>query len=236
VKVIDTNTSHSIGGFCGYSIGGVIYNSYSSCTVSATSSSKYENTVASFCNNPDPQNFRFSNCYSTGNVVYSKNRTVYGYQENGTDCFWDIETTGIPDTGGHEAKGLPTSEMKKKATYVNAGWDFDSVWCIDEGKDYPKLRAFGKCPNTVVPQELSRENKFIISPNPVADKITIVFPLEFMSNASISILDMLGNELLTQNTSGNRIEFDCSLLPNGIYFCVVKTSKGTISDKFMVLK
>ena len=127
--------------------------------------------------------------------------------------------------------------MKKKATYVNAGWDFDSVWCIDEGRDYPKLRAFGKCKPIGVP-EVPKENrnKIEIKPNPATNKITIEFPLEIMSNARVSIFDMLGNELLTQNATDKRIEFDCSPLPNGIFYCVVRIGNNLYSGKFAVVK
>lgn len=31
-------------------------------------------------------------------------------------------------------------ELKKKSTYID--WDFENVWSIEEGKDYPKLRCF----------------------------------------------------------------------------------------------
>jgi len=57
-----------------------------------------------------------------------------------------------------------------------------------------------------------------------------------MSNTRVSIFDCLGTELLTQNTYGKRIEFDCSTLPNGIYFCVVKSGSKAYSGKFVVLR
>ncbi|MBI5326238.1 MAG: T9SS type A sorting domain-containing protein [Ignavibacteriae bacterium] len=79
-------------------------------------------------------------------------------------------------------------------------------------------------------------NSIEIIPNPATNKISIEFPLEFMSNARVSIFDCLGNELLTKNSAGKRIEFDCSPLPNGIYFCVVRAGSKAYSGKFVMVK
>ncbi len=69
-------------------------------------------------------------------------------------CFWDITTSGLtsgvgnqdPDPSG--VTGIDTTQMKKLATFTDAGWDFvgeaangtEDVWrmCID-GVDYPRL-------------------------------------------------------------------------------------------------
>ncbi|MBP7051730.1 MAG: hypothetical protein KBE65_12000 [Phycisphaerae bacterium] len=42
---------------------------------------------------------------------------------------------GGPDTGF----GVPltNTQMKKQASF--AGWDFENIWTICEGKDYPRL-------------------------------------------------------------------------------------------------
>jgi len=34
--------------------------------------------------------------------------------------------------------GKTTEQMKLKETYER--WDFETIWKIDEGNDYPKLR------------------------------------------------------------------------------------------------
>ncbi|TAL69446.1 MAG: T9SS type A sorting domain-containing protein [Bacteroidetes bacterium] len=59
---------------------------------------------------------------------------------------------------------------------------------------------------------------------------------EIMSNTHVSIFDCLGNELLTQSTFDKRIEFDCSSLTNGIYFCVVRAGSRAFTGKFVVIK
>lgn len=55
------------------------------------------------------------------------------------DSFFD--KTKIPQSDKNGLKGKTTKEMQQKSTFTNAGWDFDNVWRIQEGSDYPRLRA-----------------------------------------------------------------------------------------------
>jgi hypothetical protein len=61
-------------------------------------------------------------------------------------CFWNSETSGLTKGlgSGTDVQGginrLTTSEMHTVAAFRNFGWDFESVWTICEGKDYPRLR------------------------------------------------------------------------------------------------
>ena len=53
-----------------------------------------------------------------------------------SNSYYDKDTTGRSDIG--KGTGKTTKEMQDKDTYAN--WNFESVWEIDEGNDYPKLR------------------------------------------------------------------------------------------------
>lgn len=66
------------------------------------------------------------------------------YQNN----YWDTSTSGIGGSIG--ATGLTTAQMKQQASFAN--WDFTDVWSINEGTDYPRIRAFiGSCLVCAVP-------------------------------------------------------------------------------------
>jgi len=71
------------------------------------------------------------NSYAVGRVVND--------QSSGscTNCYFDNEVTPTTSDCG---TGNTTENMKKQSTY--SGFDFDNVWKIDEGNDYPKLRVF----------------------------------------------------------------------------------------------
>jgi hypothetical protein len=67
-----------------------------------------------------------------------------------TNCFWDVETSGIGATGDDNfgATGKETDDMTTKSTFTGVGWDFvgeaangeEDVWrmCVD-GIVYPRL-------------------------------------------------------------------------------------------------
>ena len=81
-------------------------------------------------------------CYSTGQV--SGNEMVgglVGVVDPGldvvTDCFWDVQTSGLTNSAG--GTGKLTDQMKDIQTFLNAGWDFESVWTMP-AEDYPRLQ------------------------------------------------------------------------------------------------
>ncbi|MHC4741762.1 MAG: hypothetical protein ACYS8Z_07625 [Planctomycetota bacterium] len=85
------------------------------------------------------------NCYSVGRVI------GFGGESGGligstkadwvVSSFWDIDTSGKTHSSGEpNAVGLPTSEMQKRSTFEAAGWDFNDVWDICDGTNYPRLK------------------------------------------------------------------------------------------------
>jgi len=84
------------------------------------------------------------NCYSTGRVTGNGGfgglvGSIYGNVGlNIIRCFWDIESSGQASSAG--GIGLTTAEMQVATTFLEAGWDFNSVWTIWEGHDYPRLQ------------------------------------------------------------------------------------------------
>jgi hypothetical protein len=77
-------------------------------------------------------------CYNAGPVL-GENRTgaLAGLSVSGIiDCYFDNETSGWSDSPNGTARN--TSDMVKQATF--AGWDFNTVWKIEEDVSYPYLR------------------------------------------------------------------------------------------------
>ena len=48
---------------------------------------------------------------------------------DGTACFWDITTSSVTGDDS-DAVGHVTAVMQTKATYEDAGWDFDDIWTL----------------------------------------------------------------------------------------------------------
>lgn len=67
-------------------------------------------------------------CYSTG-VVTGNTKTggLIGDSDGTvTNCFWDTETSGQSSSDG--GTGKTTVEMKSRTTFIDAGWNFRSIW------------------------------------------------------------------------------------------------------------
>ena len=85
-------------------------------------------------------------CYSTGLLTVTGGvPDVGGFCGDNfgtiTNCFWDTQTSGTGTSDG--GTGKTTAQMKTKATFTDAGWDFVSVWGIVSGTNngYPILTA-----------------------------------------------------------------------------------------------
>jgi hypothetical protein len=87
-------------------------------------------------------------CYATGQVIgndpYVTGLVGVNYYGTITYCFWDTQTTGKTVGIGYGtatgAIGKSTADMKTLSTFTSAGWDFNNIWAICEGTNYPRLR------------------------------------------------------------------------------------------------
>ena len=134
------------GGLVGYNKnGGTIVNCYSRVNVSGQNA--VGGLVGVFGGGT------ISNCYSTGPVAGwdfcgGLVGDCYGCDSLSIlNSFWDTQTSGEPHCGGG-GTGKTTAEMKTKATFAGAGWDFvgemangtADVWRMcEDGVDYPRL-------------------------------------------------------------------------------------------------
>lgn len=119
-------TDDYVGGILGYCYESCsIENCYSIANVKAESSYSYVYGIGGYA----------ENCYFAGTI--SGGNYVYPIGRYNTNSYYDYEKTNISDEGA-----LTTKQMKQQASFQ--GWDFDKIWTIQEGVDYPKLRSLQK--------------------------------------------------------------------------------------------
>ena len=130
------------------------------------------------------------------------------------------------------------------------GWDFDRVWCIDEGRDYPKLRAFGRCPPTDVPEQpKENENKLDAFPNPATSSIDVVYKIQStvasrqsLGTAQIIITNSYGQQVYIADVNNvapeqeQKLSIDISTFPNGLYFVTLRSPAVALTKGVVVLK
>ncbi|MFN6991899.1 MAG: hypothetical protein ACK4MM_04165, partial [Fervidobacterium sp.] len=88
-----------------------------------------------------------TNCYSAIKVVngggFAGNAASSG-KSGASSVYYDQDVAGTTTDALGLSYGVTpktTTEMKQRSTYQ--GWDFDNVWNINDGNDYPYLRWFG---------------------------------------------------------------------------------------------
>jgi hypothetical protein len=160
-----------MGGLAGYN-GGMIANAY------ATGQLRGTGVMGGLAGE---NNGQIQNCYAAGPLTgHGPNPTLGGLvgmpgatDENGvTASFWDVAATGQvqsaspPETVG---AGLTTSALCQAATFTGVGWDFNSVWTIDEGFSYPYLQDMGPAAEERFTLTIATEGPGVIEVSPLQD-------------------------------------------------------------------
>lgn len=135
-QVTGSDFSSSLGGLIGFSMGGTITNSYAQGNVvGGTYSSRVGGLIGGAT-----LGATITKTYSKGTVSGSSNLGgLIGWKyatATVSSSYYDSTTSGMSDTGKGEPK--TTTEMKQQTTY--SGWDFSTIWNIDEAQTYPYLR------------------------------------------------------------------------------------------------
>lgn len=153
------HTGQSLGGVVGTLNGGFIYSSKSHTKISGPSN--MAGSLVGYLQS----NAQIHDSYSSGEILEASKSgglvggqnnsyiyrsysisTVNGIQKGGLtgnqsmsysiNSFWDMEASNMPTSFGGTGKN--TIDMMKQSTYTT--WDFNNVWTIDEGNDYPRLK------------------------------------------------------------------------------------------------
>ena len=123
-----------LGGFVGQNYLTSIANCYARGSVRGSYSGSFSGT------NEDGS---IDKCYGTGAITDLGNcggLIGLGSWTAATASFWDIETTGlsVSDSG----TGKTTAKMKTRTTFIDAGWNFRSIWAKRGCNDrYPCLKG-----------------------------------------------------------------------------------------------
>lgn len=116
-------------------VGGILGYRYNSCSIENCYSIANVKTEGSYYSEAYGIGRSAENCYFAGTI---SGTDMFPIGSSNTNSYYDSEKTKI--SGGQGA--LTTKQMKQQASFQ--GWDFDKIWTIQEGVDYPKLRSLQK--------------------------------------------------------------------------------------------
>jgi len=117
-------------------VGGIFGYRYGSCSIENCYSIANVKAEGSYSSSAYGIGYSAKNCYFAGTI--SGTGDVYPIGVYNTNSYYDSEKTKISGKRG----ALTTKQMKQQASFQ--GWDFDNIWTIQEGVDYPKLRSLQK--------------------------------------------------------------------------------------------
>lgn len=117
-------------------VGGILGYRYGSCSIENCYSIANVKAEGSYSSSAYGIGYSAENCYFAGTI--SDTGDVYPIGVYNTNSYYDSEKTKISGKTG----ALTTKQMKQQASFQ--GWDFDKIWTIQEGVDYPKLRSLQK--------------------------------------------------------------------------------------------
>lgn len=116
-------------------VGGILGYRYGSCSIENCYSIANVKTKGSSYSEAYGIGGSAENCYFAGTISGYNTFAIGKYN---TNSYYDSEKTKISGEPG----ALTTKQMKQQASFQ--GWDFDNIWTIQEGVDYPKLRSLQK--------------------------------------------------------------------------------------------
>ena len=184
-----------------------------------------------------------------------------------TNSFWDTEISNIDEPfkeeffgGIEDCFGLSSQALKQAQTYVNNGWDFDTIWTIhpDKNDGYPILQTM---PDPIVSDNdevntLKPLSHSFAFPNPVRNSdLNIKWQFESSTNSpsiqtEISIFNVRGqlvNKSFMPSSSGfsingeNMFTWDKKdhtgqIVPSGVYFYRIENGNQTHTGRFLLVK
>ena len=172
-----------------------------------------------------------------------------------SNCFWDITTSSVYsafllnyDDCLVETEGLDSNEMQNQNTYLEADWDFTTIWNInsDLNRGYPYLRANEVTSN--LSENVTLLNSFNLSnyPNPFNPETTIYFSLDNTEDIELTIYNVKGQKVksLLKKRLNNGVH---SIVWNGkdenndyvasaIYFYSLVVGKQVTTKKMILTK
>ncbi|MBI5324941.1 MAG: endo alpha-1,4 polygalactosaminidase [Ignavibacteriae bacterium] len=191
------------------------------------------------------------------NIIFSTNVT----EQLRSQYLNSINAIGIEDVFFYGDKDEDNdfnpdlSRLETIQNYLSAGKQIYSIeYLTEEGKiiqyqnesgkksfvPYSCTRALDKlCPTMITSIYQDNEtNDFII--NPISEFPIINYQLSISSNVRIEIYNLLGDKISTivdelQEAGKHQTEFKADVLPQGMYYCVMKANGSYCMQKFIIL-
>ena len=122
-------------------------------------------------------------------------------------------------------------------------WIFTKDYSVASGLDaafVDNIILPASAPAVGIDDQLPAKNAdFLITPNPATDQTELRITLKTASDASITIFDLAGNQVMTlkglkMNAGNNTLTLQTESLAPGLYFCVLTSAEEKITKKLII--
>ncbi|MFO8029746.1 MAG: T9SS type A sorting domain-containing protein [Cyclonatronaceae bacterium] len=212
--------SSQVGGLVGYHWrGSEIYSSYSTGLVSG------EEEIGGLIGHRDPPQ---------GDVQGKVETSFWDTESSGTS-----QGVGFGETAG--VNGRSTDQMKTESTF--AGWNFSTVWAMDEelNDGYPVLMF--QLPTSSeagpqIPQDMALNQNY---PNPFNPSTVISYSLNESRNVRLSVYDVTGRLISVlvdqqQAPGAYQVNWDAGQLSSGVYIYRLEAGNQILMRRMSLVK
>jgi thiol-disulfide isomerase/thioredoxin len=113
------------------------------------------------------------------------------------------------------------------------GSDFYFIMWIQDPTTLEILTSGTKFDKTTGTEDIIVDTKFEVYPNPATNNINVDLSNIEATPERISVIDLIGNEIIVANTQKELKSLDVSSIPTGLYFVKVSTDKGILTKQFI---
>ena len=166
--------------------------------------------------------------YYPHSVAVDANGTVFVADTN-YSRIRKITNTGVVTTLAGSTDGFADGIGTESKFYIPSGMAIDvdgTIFVADSGNN--RIR---KITNSLSTPNFQLENQVSLYPNPASTLINI--ELVDITATRVTILDMNGKILQSENIFDNKTTINISKLVSGIYFLQITTDKGKVSKKIV---
>ena len=194
---------------------------------------KFDGNTATIITAPDPGSFRGYIGYPIvyNNVLYGISTTEIGslnpmiqYDGVGVTAKFVTRPDGGPGFGDNNIYAMGTD--KRGASIVFNG----ELLTFYQDANFAYRLVSIKTQPSAVHEKMSNVQ---IYPNPTSDRLKIIAPQ--IQSMSVTIVSILGEQLLHQQFNTENIEMDLSILPKGLYTVILKSESITFAKKIVKL-
>ena len=199
-----TISADKAGGICGYTAGSIISNCYDAgCILASSYTTPYAGGISGYNSYAN-----IYDCFVLSTQINAENAYIIGYAGTKTN---NLALNNIPGNAINDSNGrITAAAAKTQSTYTNLNWDFDTVWQMVSGKDYPQLRCF--ISNDAKLKTLS-VNQGILSPVFDSDQTSysvsvagIITSITILATANNSSASVIGTGSKTLNVGDNSFD------------------------------